>query len=125
MKSSLMKFLVIFSAVLFIGTGVSWAGGYRDKGPAHDRGKGQHHQKWHKHNAYPRWHNKRFYRHHRAPKFPYRYRPGYRYHFPNRYFYHGPKHRHHRPGYRGSRYSFGMSIFEPNVAFGFAVKGHK
>ena len=45
MKSNLLKFLVILSAILFIGTGVSWVDGYPGKGHNGFRGKGHHYKK--------------------------------------------------------------------------------
>jgi hypothetical protein len=52
-------------------------------------------------------------------------RPGYQHHYPNHHYRHRLKHKPYRHGYHKEHYAFGFSIFEPNVAFGFSVKGHK
>ena len=58
MKSNMLKFMVIVSAVLFIGTGVSWADGYRGKGHNY-YGKGNHYKNLYKHKYHQRGYSPR------------------------------------------------------------------
>ena len=137
MKSYKLKFIVILTAILFIGTGVSWADGFRGKGHRY-HGKGNHDKNLYKQKHHHRGYKKHFYGHHRKPHRYYGHRPGYRHYYPKGFHRPGyrpdyPKHQYrnrfkhqfYRHGFHKEHYAFGLSIFEPNIAFGFSVKGHK
>ncbi|HHP7234853.1 MAG TPA: hypothetical protein ACFCUC_09505 [Desulfobacterales bacterium] len=133
MKSNLLKFLVILSAILFIGTGVSWADGQRGK-RHHGRGYDHPRQKTHIHHHYY-FHKKHSYDHRRGPHRIFHHhpgcrqkhfqRPGYKHHYPKHHYRQRLNHEPYRNGYHKEHYAFGFSIFEPGVAFGFSVKGQK
>lgn len=125
MKSNLLKFLVILSAVLFIGTGVSWADGNREKGHQGYRGNGNHYQKWHNDGHHSRDHKNHSYSQYREPNRYYGHPPRFKYQPPKHHYRHGLKQKPYRHGYHKEQYAFMFSIIDPDVAFGFSVKAHK
>jgi hypothetical protein len=106
MKTNILKIFAIAALMIFVGAGVSMAGGWKN-----ESGK----------RGYAYNHYKQTEYHHYAPA-----RPVYveRHYYPavvERHVYHPPVVYAAPPP---SEYFFGMSVMEPGVAFSFGVSGH-
>lgn len=118
MKTNLLKTLLILLALLFISTGVSWAGGSRGGHNQRHSLKGLRHGEVVCRKPVVAHYHKRYKKHpHR-----HRYRPEPRHY--KRFHRPYPRHRHeHRVRYP-SGYAIGFAIVEPGIAFAFGIKGH-
>jgi hypothetical protein len=108
MKTNILKILSIATIVIFLGTGVSLAGGWKDKGDKRGNAYGHYKQKEYHHY------------HHYAPPRPVYVEHHYRPVVVERHYYHEPV-RYVAPAPSG--YFFGMSVMEPGVGFSFGVSG--
>jgi hypothetical protein len=107
-KTNILKIFAIATLMIFIGTGVSMADGWRENG--NNRGYAYGHYKQREFQHYPYY----------APRPAYVERQYYPV-FVERRVYHPPVVYQAAPP---SGYFFGMSVMEPGIAFSFGVGGH-
>jgi hypothetical protein len=107
MKTGWVKIVGIAAIFIFLGVGVSFAGGrYKD----HGYEGGGYHGYGHHHGGHDR---------HGWGHPPYYYRPGYHHPYYYRPYCPPPRVVYPQPGY-----FFGMSAVQPGVSFGFGIQGY-
>ena len=140
MKTKSLKLFIILVTLIFLGTGTALAGdrhGDRNqkrmnKNDVHHRidrhhshRQGNHYKKHVPPRHHGRHYGPRYYGRHDGPKHYYKHHKRFRH-------YRRPTvHKHHHHYYRGSygypaynSFSFGVAVFDPNMAFSIGVSGH-
>ncbi len=139
MKTNFMKLLIILVTLIFLGAGTALAKdrhgdrNHKKSSNAYAQNKGDRHHndgygRLHKKHSAPRYHG----RNQRSKHYVKHHKPKYYYHQHRKHYHdHRPVvHKRHRNHYHGasgyspySRFSFGLAVIDPNMAFSIGVNG--